>query len=118
VEGFRLGADDYVTKPFGAMELLARISALLRRARAAQAAAAPPAGAVRVLDDAELRERFGLTERQLRVARLMAEGCSNAEVASRLGVSFFTARNHAEQVMAKLKVTNRSSVAPLLLESV
>ena len=117
VEGFRLGADDYVTKPFGAMELLARISAILRRARAAQPAAAP-ANAVRVLDDDELRERYGLTERQLNVARLMAEGCTNAEMASRLGVSFFTARNHAEQVMGKLGVTNRASVAPLLVQPV
>lgn len=33
VRGLRLGADDYVTKPFGAMELLARVEALLRRAR-------------------------------------------------------------------------------------
>jgi DNA-binding response OmpR family regulator len=33
VKGLRLGADDYVTKPFGAMELLARVDALLRRSR-------------------------------------------------------------------------------------
>lgn len=33
VVGFELGADDYVTKPFGVRELLARINALLRRAR-------------------------------------------------------------------------------------
>jgi two-component system, OmpR family, alkaline phosphatase synthesis response regulator PhoP len=31
VRGFRLGADDYVTKPFGLLELLARIESLLRR---------------------------------------------------------------------------------------
>jgi two-component system alkaline phosphatase synthesis response regulator PhoP len=33
VRGLKLGADDYVTKPFGVLELLARVEALLRRAR-------------------------------------------------------------------------------------
>ena len=32
VVGLRLGADDYVTKPFGFMELMARVEAVLRRA--------------------------------------------------------------------------------------
>lgn len=33
VLGLRLGADDYVTKPFGLMELMARVEALLRRTK-------------------------------------------------------------------------------------
>ncbi len=37
VQGFRLGADDYVVKPVGVMELLARVQALLRRSAGAAA---------------------------------------------------------------------------------
>jgi len=37
VRGFRAGADDYVTKPFGVMELLLRVQALLRRSSPASA---------------------------------------------------------------------------------
>jgi two-component system, OmpR family, alkaline phosphatase synthesis response regulator PhoP len=36
VRGFREGADDYVTKPFGLLELISRVHALLRRARTAK----------------------------------------------------------------------------------
>ena len=37
VQGFRIGADDYVTKPFSLLELTARVAALLRRSQAASA---------------------------------------------------------------------------------
>jgi len=43
VVGLELGADDYVVKPFGASEVIARIRAVLRRSRRAGAADAPPA---------------------------------------------------------------------------
>jgi two-component system phosphate regulon response regulator PhoB len=39
IRGFETGADDYVTKPFSPRELLARIAAVLRRARPALAGA-------------------------------------------------------------------------------
>jgi DNA-binding response OmpR family regulator len=49
VRGLRLGADDYVTKPFGVLEVLARIEALLRRARPGGKSGAPARfGAVEV----------------------------------------------------------------------
>jgi len=39
VQGFRLGADDYVVKPVGVLEFLARVEALLRRAYPGESAA-------------------------------------------------------------------------------
>jgi len=41
VRGLRAGADDYIVKPFGVPELLARIDAVLRRTRAARALSHP-----------------------------------------------------------------------------
>ena len=123
LQGFRLGADDYVTKPFSILELMARISALLRRAQPVAAPSAVPAGAgagadaaprPAALSDEALRERYGLTARQTEVARLLAEGCSNAEIATRLEMSYYTARNHTEQVLGKLGVPSRAAVGALL----
>ncbi len=54
VIGLELGADDYITKPFGVRELLARVHAALRRARLA---APPPAPTVE--DDIPESFRFG-----------------------------------------------------------
>jgi DNA-binding response OmpR family regulator len=115
LRGFDLGADDYVTKPFSARELLARIDALLRRAGSGRPAPVPVAVAARpALDDDALQARYGLTARQVVVARLLAEGCSNDEIAERLGVSAHTARNHTGQVLAKLGTSKRARVGVIL----
>ncbi len=60
VLGFRLGADDYVTKPFGVLEVLARIGALLRRAnRYASLKAVERFGDIEVDRDTRLVSRAG-----------------------------------------------------------
>jgi DNA-binding CsgD family transcriptional regulator/PAS domain-containing protein len=75
------------------------------------------AAAARPLTDAELRDRFALTSRELEAARLVAEGLSNQAIAERMGVSFFTARNHVERLLAKLGASNRAHVGTLLREA-
>jgi DNA-binding response OmpR family regulator len=42
VEGLKIGADDYVTKPFSMEELMLRIHAVLRRSRSQETASPPP----------------------------------------------------------------------------
>ena len=62
VVGLELGADDYVTKPFGVRELLARIAAVLRRSRGA-------AGTARQPVELPERYRFGIAEIDRRAYR-------------------------------------------------
>jgi len=50
VMGFDLGADDYVTKPFSTLELVARVRALLRRVPPGAEAARPATGRYRFGD--------------------------------------------------------------------
>jgi DNA-binding NarL/FixJ family response regulator len=116
LQGFPPGRGRLRTKPFSILELMARISALLRRARPAAPAADGAAEAPRpaALADEALRERFNLTARQIEVARLLGEGFTNAEIAAKLEMSYYTARNHTEQVLAKLGVSSRAAVGALL----
>lgn len=57
VEGLRAGADDYLTKPFGIQEFLARVSALIRRSRATVAPASLNYGDLHI-DLVQRRVRF------------------------------------------------------------
>jgi DNA-binding CsgD family transcriptional regulator len=67
--------------------------------------------------DAALRTRFGLTPREVQVARLLAQGQLNADIAQALGVSPHTARRHTECVRTKLDVHSRAAVGARLRES-
>lgn len=59
VKGLDLGADDYLTKPFGVMELISRVKALLRRAGRAQAETGLCVGGIRLDGDRRTVEAGG-----------------------------------------------------------
>jgi DNA-binding NarL/FixJ family response regulator len=58
----------------------------------------------------------GLTEREWEIARLLALGLSNAEIADRLVVSPKTVGHHVSAVLAKLSVRRRAEVAAAISE--
>ncbi|MEY2478820.1 MAG: hypothetical protein QOG87_4135 [Actinomycetota bacterium] len=58
----------------------------------------------------------GLSDREMEVLALVAEGCSNAEVAERLFISRRTAEHHVQHVYAKVGVSTRAAAALFAVE--
>ena len=73
VLGLKLGADDYVTKPFGFLELMARVEAVLRRAsgRAAQVESYQFGDVTADFEKGEIRKKGDLIEFSPREIRLL-----------------------------------------------
>src|SRR2546430_1543984 len=57
VLGLEMGADDYLPKPFNPQELVARIRAILRRAKPEAADSAPPAPSPIILGECQMDPR-------------------------------------------------------------
>ena len=98
VQAMKQGATDFLTKPVVGSELLERVQAALEKsAQMNQQASATQA----------LRERLeGLTQRELEVMKLVADGLPNKEIARNLGISHRTVEVHRARVMQKTGVTN------------
>ena len=118
VVGLKLGADDYVTKPFGVHELLARVEALLRRARGTNESKSPELPPIFRLGAAEIdRRKFTataagrahtLTARELKLAEVFA--AHPGEVLTRdallnavWGVGYFGTTRTLDQHVAQLR---------------
>jgi NarL family two-component system response regulator LiaR len=57
-----------------------------------------------------------LTEREIDVLRLLAQGQSNQEIAQHLHISTTTVRSHVSNIMMKLGVANRTQAALIARE--
>jgi branched-chain amino acid transport system substrate-binding protein len=58
----------------------------------------------------------GLTARELDVVTLLAAGCGNREIASRLGTSVRTVTTHVERVLQKWDVASRTAAAVIAVQ--
>jgi DNA-binding response OmpR family regulator len=116
VVGLELGADDYVTKPFGLRELIARIQALLRRAAPSGASAPVPdefvIGAVRISPAALRGENGGhvieFTPREMGVLLVLQRERGNAVSRDRLlnevwGIDYLGTTRTLDQLIVKLR---------------
>jgi DNA-binding NarL/FixJ family response regulator len=92
VAGLLLGADDYVTKPYVAGELLVRLRNLLHRHTDPEAS--------------RLERR--LTKREHEVLALMAEGLQHQEIGRRLFISPKTVATHVEHILRKFGARSRA----------
>ena len=112
VAGLKIGADDYIVKPFILPNLLARMEAVLRRSKWQSVA-------VKQSPKKDLPPDL-LTSKEKEVLEMVANGASNKQIAEKLFVKEVTVKTHLNSIFKKLKVTNRTQavlVAGYLHES-
>ncbi len=110
VSGLKIGADDYIVKPFILPNLLARIEAVLRRSKW-QAEASKKEK--KINKDVNID---ALTPKEKEVLSLVAKGASNQEIADKLCVQDVTIKTHLNSIFKKLKVANRTQAVLLAME--
>lgn len=70
----------------------------------------PRAGRITRMGKVDQRRLIDLTDRQREVILLIAAGCSNVEVAQRLGITARTAKAHSDSIRRKLGVSRRRHI--------
>ena len=111
VSGLKIGADDYIVKPFILPNLLARVEAVLRRSKWQQEA--QPKQEKTLNKDVSID---ALTPKEKEVLALVAQGASNQEIADKLFVRDVTVKTHLNSIFKKLKVTNRTQAVLLAVQ--
>lgn len=111
VSGLKIGADDYIVKPFVLPNLLARIEAVLRRSSWQKSEA--KAHDLPFCSDEPVEP---LTLREIEVLTLVAKGANNQMIADKLFVKEVTVKTHLNSIFKKLKVTNRTQAVLLAMQ--
>lgn len=104
--GMSAGADDYLTKPFSADELLAAVIGRLHRLETIRLHSAKSAFQ---MEHAVLSQQVSARERE--VLHLVGNGATSKEIAERLGISIRTVEVHRSNLMRKLNATNVAILA-------
>ena len=116
LSGIRAGVDAYLTKPFEPEELIVTIENILRRVKRTQTRVALNANLnnPKTAENQAAANNAGpsdLTEAETRIARLVADGLTNKEVAARCELSVRTVESHVSNILAKKGFSNRVEIA-------
>lgn len=111
VSGLKIGADDYIVKPFILPNLLARVEAVLRRCQWQKET--QPKVEKTLNKDVNIDV---LTPKEKEVLALVAKGASNQEIADKMFVRDVTVKTHLNSIFKKLKVANRTQAVLLAIE--
>ena len=114
--GMNLGADDYLTKPASAEEVLAAIDTRLSRHSEQEKAALARVELKPNFDSAKPLEALGLTPREAEVLLWVAQGKSNADIGAILGCAENTIKVHLARIFEKLGFENRNAATVQALE--
>lgn len=114
--GKELGADDYLTKPVDPEDLLAAVLGRLKRFGRLEAQhAKAPLRPTPEKDAQAFQARYGLTEREGEVLRLMVRGLTNEEIALDLRIAPTTVKTHVSNILSKLGVGRRVEAVAMAL---
>jgi DNA-binding NarL/FixJ family response regulator len=105
-----LGALDYVVKTASRADILAAIAAASSERATLSPRLASLQAAMRSIDPGSGAES-GMTERELQVVRHLGMGLSNREIGYSLGISVETVKEHVQNILRKLKATDRTQAA-------
>ncbi len=111
VSGLKIGADDYIVKPFILPNLLARMEAILRRCKWQDENSSKKEVSINANTEIE-----ALTSREKEVLALVAKGATNQDIADKLFVRDVTVKTHLNSIFKKLKVTNRTQAVLLAMQ--
>ena len=111
VTGLKIGADDYIVKPFVLPNLLARIEAVLRRSKTIQNKSQKSNVTIN-----QINQFNSLTRLEKDVLLLVTQGENNKSIAEKLVVSEITVKSHLNNIFKKLNVSNRTQAVLLAMQ--
>lgn len=111
ITGLKIGADDYIVKPFVLPNLLARIEAVLRRTKNSLKNNTNSNVTIN-----QINQFNSLTRREKDVLLLVTQGENNKAIADKLVVSEITVKSHLNNIFKKLNVTNRTQAVLVAMQ--